>query len=54
MEKDFRGKKLYIEVQNPDGKESGVKSIVLNGTTIEGDYIAADLLQDENQIVVQM
>lgn len=54
MEKDFRGKKLHIEVQNPDGKESGVKSIVLNGTIIEGDYIAADLLQDENQIVVQM
>ena len=54
MEKDFRGKKLHIEVQNPDGKESGVKSIVLNGTTIEGDYIAADLLQDKNQIVVQM
>ena len=54
MEKDFRGKKLHIEVQNPDGKESGVKSIVLNGTTIEGDYIAADLLQDENRIVVQM
>ena len=54
MDKDFRGKKLHIEVQNPDGKESGVKSIVLNGTTIEGDYIAADLLQDENQIVVQM
>ena len=54
MDKDFRGKKLHIEVQNPDGKESGVKSIVLNGTTIEGDYIAADLLQDENRIIVYM
>ena len=54
MEKDFRGRKLHIQVQNPNGKESGVEKIVLNGQTIDGDYISADLLQDENQIIVYM
>ncbi len=54
MEKDFRGRKLHIQVQNPNGKESGVEKIVLNGQTIDGNYISADLLQDENRIIVYM
>ena len=54
MEKDFRGRKLHIQVQNPNGKESGVEKIVLNGQTIDGNYISADLLQDEDQIIVYM
>lgn len=54
MDKDFRGSKLHITVKNPNGKESGVSRIILNGTSIDGDYIAADLLKDNNDIVVEM
>lgn len=54
MDKDFRGKKLHITVKNPNGKESGVTKLTLNGTVLEGDYIKADLLADTNEIVVEL
>lgn len=54
MEKDFRGRKLNIQVKNPNHKESGVTKIILNGTEINGDYIKEDLLQAENDIIVEL
>ena len=54
IEKEFRGKKLSIKVENPDHKESGVKEILLNGSALTGDYIPADQLKDENEIVVTL
>ena len=54
ISKDFRGKHLSITVKNPDKKQSGVKSITINGETVEGCYVAADKLQDENEIIVEM
>ena len=52
IEKEFRGKKLHIVVENPDHKESGVSRIDLNGQTIEGNYIPADSLLEDNEIIV--
>lgn len=54
MKKIFRGKVLDIKVKNPDGKESGVKNILLNGEKIEGCYIEADRLRETNEIIVNM
>ncbi|MCR5542812.1 MAG: N,N'-diacetylchitobiose phosphorylase [Eubacterium sp.] len=54
ISKDFRGKHLSITVQNPDGVESGVKSITINGEKLEGDYIPADKMKDENEVLVIM
>ena len=54
IDKNFRGKKLHIVVKNPNGKESGVESIVVNGKKIEGNYIAAPELADVNEIEVLM
>lgn len=54
MDKDFRGKKLHITVKNPNGKESGVTKMSLNGVELEGNYIKADLLADSNEIVVEL
>ena len=54
MEKLFRGKKLHIKVENPDGKQSGVTSLTLNGNKIDGDYISADILADENDVIVRL
>ncbi len=54
ISKVFRGRKLHITVQNPDGKESGFTSMTVNGKAYEDNYILADDLQDENEIVFVM
>lgn len=54
MEKVFRGKKLHIVVQNPDGRESGARKLTLNGTLMAEGYIPAALLQDENEILLEI
>ncbi len=52
IEKNFRGRKLNITVDNSAHVESGVKEIVLNGKTLENNYIPADSLEDVNEIKV--
>jgi len=52
IDKVFRGKKLHITVENPDGAESGVKEIILNGRNISGNYIKADDMAESNDITV--
>ncbi|MCL2440642.1 MAG: N,N'-diacetylchitobiose phosphorylase [Treponema sp.] len=59
MEKVFRGCKLNIKVNNPDGKESsdqksGCKKLTVNGTVMEGSYIPASVLKPENEIVLEI
>ncbi len=54
MDKDFRGKKLHIVVKNPNGRESGVTKLMLNGTKMDRNYIKADMLQDVNEIIVEL
>ena len=54
MNKDFRGKKLRIRVENPNGRESGFTSMTLNGEALPDNYIPASLLEAENDIVLMM
>ncbi len=54
IEKNFRGKKLNITVDNSAHVESGVKQIVLNGEKIDGCYVPADMLGDVNEISVAL
>jgi cellobiose phosphorylase len=54
MEKIFRGCKLNITVQNPNGAESGCKKCTVNGKIVEGNYIPAALLQKETAIILEM
>ncbi|MGN0661287.1 MAG: GH36-type glycosyl hydrolase domain-containing protein, partial [Oscillospiraceae bacterium] len=54
MNKNFRGKWLNITVNNPDHSEKGVKSVVVNGNTIEGILIKENILSDTNEIVINM
>lgn len=54
MEKSFRGKKLHITVQNPAHKENGFTSLMLNGAAMPDNYIPADKLAAENEIVLTM
>ena len=54
MEKVFRGKKLHITVNNPDGAEGGYKACYLNGVKCESNYIFAAELKEENEIILEM
>jgi cellobiose phosphorylase len=52
--RQFRGKTLHITVTNPDGICRGIRTIILNGTILDGAIIPAQLLQEENQVHVVM
>ncbi len=48
----FRGKRLEIEVRNPDGICRGVRSLTLNGRPLPGGLIPSEALGEINRIVV--
>ena len=50
IEKDFRKKHLHILIENPNKRESGCEKLILNGKEMNGNYIPAGLLEDENEI----
>jgi N,N'-diacetylchitobiose phosphorylase len=50
----FRGKKVSIEVRNPNGVQKGVKKLLLNGKLIEGNLIPTEELKIENHVVAEM
>jgi len=52
--RNFRGKKVSIEVRNPGGVEKGVRKMVLNGEPLEGNLIPTGKLGGENQVLVEM
>ena len=52
IEKNFRGKKLHITVDNSAHVESGVKELILNGEKLENAYVPAEKLSDSNEITV--
>lgn len=54
MEKDFRGKKVVIKVENPDGAESGFKEFYINGEKQEENYIPTDKLTDVTEVKMVM
>ena len=54
IEKVFRGKQLHISVENPDKKESGCCSLVLNGQKLADNYIPENILQDKNEIILTL
>lgn len=54
MEKTFRGKRLNISVKNPNGSQSGVKSISVNGEKLAENLITEDILGDVNEVVVEL
>ncbi len=46
----FRGKMIDITIKNPDNKEKGVSRLVVNGKTIERNFIPFDLLEEKNEV----
>ncbi|MFP4281894.1 MAG: GH36-type glycosyl hydrolase domain-containing protein [Opitutales bacterium] len=54
MQRLFRGKRLQIEVKNPDGVMKGVKELRVDDVVIAGNVIDPDLLKDGSAIAVTM
>ena len=54
IDKDFRGKHLHIRVENPDHRESGCRSMSLNGKELPDNYIPEELLKEENEILLTL
>ena len=54
INKTFRGKQLHILVENPEGKESGCTSLTVNGKPVEGNYVPADSLTAQTEIVLTL
>ena len=52
IEKNFRGKHLSIDIQNSDHVQSGVKSIVVNGETVEGNFVCECKMTEQTNITV--
>jgi cellobiose phosphorylase len=54
IEKSFRGKKLNIQVQNPNGAECGFKEFYVNGVKLEKNYLPESMLKETNDILLVM
>lgn len=50
MEKNFRGKKVIIKVENPNGRESGCSEFYINGEKQEDNYIPESKLTDVTEV----
>ena len=52
--RQFRGKTIEIEVQNPKGVCKGVEVVTLNGSPLPGNLLPVEKLTDVNKVVVLM
>lgn len=50
VDKDFRGCRLHIRVENPHHRESGFTSLTVNGRELPDAYIPAALLTRETEV----
>jgi cellobiose phosphorylase len=46
----FRGKWITIRIENPQHVSRGVRSLTLNGATVDGNILPADLLGETNTV----
>ncbi len=54
IKKSFRGRKLSIRIQNPNGAESGYREFYVNGVKLEKNYLPEEMMKEENEIVLIM
>ena len=54
FEKNFRGKKVIIKVENPNGAQNGFKEFYINGEKQDDNYIPADKLTDVTEVKMVM
>jgi cellobiose phosphorylase len=51
MRRHFRGKTVQIEIKNPNGVSSCVKSLTIDGRTVPGNLVPAEKIKDGATIV---
>lgn len=54
IDKEFRGSHLHIVVNNPGHAESGFKKMTVNGKEMKDNYISAELLSGQTEIVLDI
>lgn len=54
IEKTFRGKKLNITIQNPNGAESGFREFYVNGERYDDNYLPESKMKDVNDVLLVM
>jgi cellobiose phosphorylase len=54
MEKTFRGKKLRVQIQNPQGRENGCRKLPVNGVEMADSYSPASALKADNEVMLEM
>ncbi len=52
--KEFRGRKLHITVENPEGRESGCQKLTVNGVEVAGNYVPEELLTERTEIILTL
>ncbi len=54
IRKEFRGKQLHIQIENPQGNETGCAKLTVNGKELSGNYVPEELLTDVTEIILTM
>jgi cellobiose phosphorylase len=54
MHRNFRGKTVRIEVKNPAGACRGIKSLTVDGRTVQGNVVPTDRIKDGTKIVATL
>ena len=54
VSREFRNKKLDIEVRKNSGVQKGVKKVILNGKELEDNFIPFEDMKEENSVFVEM
>lgn len=54
VERNYRGSKLHIRVENPDHVQHGVKSVHVNGTLFVDNHICAAVLTQRAETYIQI
>ena len=50
----FRNKRLNILIKNENGKQKGIKSLIVNGKEIKGNFIPLEAMKENNEVVAAM
>jgi cellobiose phosphorylase len=48
----FRNKLFHINVQNNEGKQHGIKKLILNGEELKNNFIPIEKMRDTNEVIV--
>lgn len=54
MKRTFRNNRINIRVTNKNECQKGVKQIILNGETLEGNFIPLDKMKKQNDVIAIM